>query len=88
MAVPVIITVSGRIATYSMHFARNLHRSLGDGDDHHPGFIVNMLKGRVGWRDKIVWFLGMAFEADCDDTRDSLSFKLRHQSCRSRHDRL
>jgi UDP-N-acetyl-D-mannosaminuronic acid dehydrogenase len=36
-----------------------------------------MLKRRVNLRDKSVGILGMTFKADCDDTRDSLCFKLR-----------
>lgn len=47
-------------------------------NEGQPQFIVNMLKRRVDLRDKIVGILGMTFKADCDDTRDSLSFKLRH----------
>jgi UDP-N-acetyl-D-mannosaminuronic acid dehydrogenase len=47
-------------------------------NEGQPQFIVNMLKRRVSLRDKTVGLLGMTFKADCDDTRDSLSFKLRH----------
>ncbi|BBA87891.1 MULTISPECIES: nucleotide sugar dehydrogenase [Mycobacterium] len=47
-------------------------------NEGQPQFIVNMLKRRVNLRDKTVGILGMTFKADCDDTRDSLSFKLRH----------
>jgi UDP-N-acetyl-D-mannosaminuronic acid dehydrogenase len=47
-------------------------------NEGQPQFIVNMLKRRVDLRDKTVGLLGMTFKADCDDTRDSLSFKLRH----------
>ncbi|WP_231123292.1 nucleotide sugar dehydrogenase [Mycobacterium asiaticum] len=47
-------------------------------NEGQPQFIVNMLKRRVDLRDKTVGILGMTFKADCDDTRDSLSFKLRH----------
>ncbi|OBI93923.1 nucleotide sugar dehydrogenase [Mycobacterium sp. 1245805.9] len=47
-------------------------------NEGQPQFIVNMLKRRVNLRDKTVGLLGMTFKADCDDTRDSLSFKLRH----------
>lgn len=47
-------------------------------NEGQPQFIVNMLKRRVSLRDKTVGILGMTFKADCDDTRDSLSFKLRH----------
>jgi UDP-N-acetyl-D-mannosaminuronic acid dehydrogenase len=47
-------------------------------NEGQPQFLVNMLKRRVDLRDKCVGILGMTFKADCDDTRDSLSFKLRH----------
>ncbi|MBW0017789.1 MAG: nucleotide sugar dehydrogenase [Mycobacterium sp.] len=47
-------------------------------NEGQPQFIVNMLKRRVDLRHKTVGILGMTFKADCDDTRDSLSFKLRH----------
>jgi UDP-N-acetyl-D-mannosaminuronic acid dehydrogenase len=47
-------------------------------NEGQPQFLVNMLKRRVDLRDKTVGILGMTFKADCDDTRDSLSFKLRH----------
>jgi UDP-N-acetyl-D-mannosaminuronic acid dehydrogenase len=47
-------------------------------NEGQPQFLVNMLKRRVDLRDKSVGILGMTFKADCDDTRDSLSFKLRH----------
>lgn len=47
-------------------------------NEGQPQFLVNMLKKRVDLRGKVVGILGMTFKADCDDTRDSLSFKLRH----------
>jgi UDP-N-acetyl-D-mannosaminuronic acid dehydrogenase len=47
-------------------------------NEGQPQFLVNMLKRRVDLRDKCVGILGMTFKADCDDTRDSLSFKLKH----------
>ena len=47
-------------------------------NEGQPQFLVNMLKRRVDLRDKSVGILGMTFKADCDDTRDSLSFKLKH----------
>jgi UDP-N-acetyl-D-mannosaminuronic acid dehydrogenase len=47
-------------------------------NEGQPQFLVNMLKRRVNLRDKTVGILGMTFKADCDDTRDSLSFKVRH----------
>lgn len=46
-------------------------------NEGQPQFLVNMLKRRVDLRDTCVGILGMTFKADCDDTRDSLSFKLR-----------
>jgi UDP-N-acetyl-D-mannosaminuronic acid dehydrogenase len=46
-------------------------------NEGQPQFLVNMLKRRANLRDKSVGILGMTFKADCDDTRDSLCFKLR-----------
>ncbi|MBI2596936.1 nucleotide sugar dehydrogenase [Candidatus Daviesbacteria bacterium] len=41
-----------------------------------PNFIVENLKKRYDLSEKKVGILGMAFKADIDDTRDSLSYKL------------
>ncbi|MCE9582089.1 MAG: nucleotide sugar dehydrogenase [Planctomycetes bacterium] len=46
-------------------------------NEGQPQFIVNCLKRRTELRTKRVGILGMTFKADCDDTRDSLCFKLR-----------
>ena len=42
-----------------------------------PNFIVQSLKNKYPLREKVVGILGMAFKADIDDARDSLSYKLR-----------
>lgn len=42
-----------------------------------PNFIVQALKNRYPLHEKTVGILGMAFKADCDDIRESLSYKLR-----------
>jgi UDP-N-acetyl-D-mannosaminuronic acid dehydrogenase len=41
-----------------------------------PGFIVESLRGKYDLGRTRVGILGMAFKADIDDTRDSLSYKL------------
>lgn len=42
-----------------------------------PNFIVERLKDRYNLRDMTVGILGMAFKGDSDDTRESLSYKLK-----------
>ena len=42
-----------------------------------PNFIVQKLKEKYPLKEKVVGILGMAFKADNDDTRESLSYKLR-----------
>jgi len=42
-----------------------------------PNFIVQRLKDKYSMRDKTVGILGMAFKANNDDKRDSLSYKLK-----------
>jgi UDP-N-acetyl-D-mannosaminuronic acid dehydrogenase len=42
-----------------------------------PNYMVQKLKERVDLTEKTVGILGMAFKADSDDERDSLSFKLK-----------
>lgn len=42
-----------------------------------PNFIVQCLKNKYPLKEKVVGILGMAFKADIDDARDSLSYKLR-----------
>jgi UDP-N-acetyl-D-mannosaminuronic acid dehydrogenase len=41
-----------------------------------PGFIIEQLRNKYDLSQKKVGILGMAFKADIDDTRDSLSYKL------------
>ena len=42
-----------------------------------PNFIVQRLKNEYGLKDKTVGILGMAFKANNDDKRESLSYKLK-----------
>jgi len=42
-----------------------------------PNYVVQRLKSETDIRDKNVGILGMAFKANSDDERDSLSFKLK-----------
>jgi UDP-N-acetyl-D-mannosaminuronic acid dehydrogenase len=42
-----------------------------------PNFIVQRLKNRFSLKDKIVGILGMAFKGNIDDSRESLSYKLK-----------
>jgi UDP-N-acetyl-D-mannosaminuronic acid dehydrogenase len=42
-----------------------------------PNFIVQRLKAKYPLKDKIVGILGMAFKANNDDKRESLSYKLK-----------
>lgn len=42
-----------------------------------PHFLIECLKERTSLTKKCAGILGMTFKADCDDIRDSLSFKLR-----------
>ncbi len=41
-----------------------------------PNFLVNQMKSRYELKNRKVGILGMAFKADVDDIRDSLSFRL------------
>jgi UDP-N-acetyl-D-mannosaminuronic acid dehydrogenase len=41
-----------------------------------PNFIVNQMKAKYKLHKRKVGILGMAFKANVDDVRDSLSFKL------------
>ncbi len=41
-----------------------------------PNFLVNQIKSRYELKNRKVGILGMAFKADVDDIRDSLSFRL------------
>jgi UDP-N-acetyl-D-mannosaminuronic acid dehydrogenase len=41
-----------------------------------PNFLVNQMKAKYDLKNRKVGILGMAFKADVDDIRDSLSFRL------------
>jgi len=41
-----------------------------------PAYVVGCLRARFPLGERVVGILGMAFKADCDDGRESLSFKL------------
>lgn len=43
-----------------------------------PQFIIQQLKQKMDLKEKIIGILGMAFKAESDDKRDSLSYKLRN----------
>ena len=42
-----------------------------------PNYIVQRLRARFSLSTKVIGILGMSFKADCDDKRESLSYKLR-----------
>src|SRR5205807_784564 len=42
-----------------------------------PNYVVNQIKRTHDLRDKVVGILGMAFKANIDDKRESLSYKLK-----------
>jgi len=43
-----------------------------------PNFIIQKLKEKLDLKTKVVGILGMAFKGDSDDTRESLSYKLKN----------
>ena len=42
-----------------------------------PNYLVNRIKHKLSLKDKTVGILGMAFKANIDDKRESLSYKLK-----------
>lgn len=57
--------------TFSLGFAAMLV------NEGMPNYIVQKLKATTSLHDKAVGILGMAFKPNCDDERESLSFKLK-----------
>lgn len=51
------------------HSAMNVNEGM-------PKFIYDDLKKNINLKNKKIGLLGLAFKADCDDTRDSLAIKL------------
>ena len=45
-------------------------------NENMPRTIINFIKSKTSIEDKIIGILGMAFKAESDDKRDSLSYKL------------
>ena len=45
-------------------------------NENLPNFVIDELRKKYDLNNKRVGILGMAFKADIDDTRDSLSYKL------------
>jgi UDP-N-acetyl-D-mannosaminuronic acid dehydrogenase len=41
-----------------------------------PNFLVDQLRRKMSLKDRVIGILGMAFKAESDDKRDSLSYKL------------
>jgi len=46
-------------------------------NEGQPQYMVRLLRQKIRLSSACVGILGMTFKADCDDTRDSLSFKLK-----------
>ena len=46
-------------------------------NEGQPQYLINSIKKRTNLQSKTVGILGMTFKADCDDSRESLSYKLR-----------
>ena len=54
----------------------SLGHSAMDVNEGMPKFIYEDLKKNINLKNKKIGLLGLAFKADCDDTRDSLAIKL------------
>jgi UDP-N-acetyl-D-mannosaminuronic acid dehydrogenase len=73
---PCLFKDTMQLATYSNNsfFLGHAAMLINEG---MPNLLVQMLKSRFGLKQKTVGVLGMAFKADNDDNRQSLSYKLK-----------